>query len=274
MITIFVLKLKNNKYFVGTTKEENFKLEEHFKPTDFEWTQKYAPICIQEIIKSSDFSDINKYVFEYMAEYGIINVRGGDYSHIKINEFGKSKIHKMLNHDQKNCYICGNKNHTSNNCDKFLDWELGNDIGDDNDTNDINGTNDINDDINEQPKNKTQNANFIDTEYDIINTKKSKNINKNINLENIKDDEIICYRCGRKGHLVDACYATTHFCGETLDRCYRCGRDEHCKIECRQNTDIYGRKIDNSSYYTSFLSIAKEKCFSIKNTIMKSLGSS
>ncbi len=270
MITIFVLKLKNNKYFVGNTKEEKFILEEHFKSSDFEWTQKYEPICVQEIIKNIDFSDINKYVFEYMAEYGVINVRGGDYSNIKINEIKKSKLHNLLNHDQKYCYICGNENHISDNCDKFLDWELGNDIDDCNSVNDSNNSNNSNDHNNSNTNNvneHAQNINFINTEYEIINPKKSKSIN----IESIKNEDIICYRCGRKGHLVDACYANTHFCRETLDRCYRCGGDDHCKIDCKQNTDIYGRKINNSTFFSSLLTIAKETCSSIKKTIGKSL---
>lgn len=258
MVTIFVLELINNKYFVGNSEDKDFTLNSYFNENDNEWTRKYKPICVKELIKNCDIIDKNKYVFEYMAKYGVINVRGGDYSQINLNKIQRSKINEMLIDNQNNCYICGNKNHTSQNCSKFCDWELCNDINDDHNYNTSNYQNNIL---------IKKNINFINTEYEIINIKKSNCVNKNTNT--INDDEIICYRCGRKGHSVDICYATTHFSGETLDRCYKCGSDNHCKIDCKQNTDIYGRTINKISYLNSFISIAKNKCDTIKKYIHK-----
>jgi predicted GIY-YIG superfamily endonuclease len=65
-----------------------------------------------------------------------------------------------------------------------------------------------------------------------------------------------CFRCGRKGHFVNNCYAQTHANGTCLDEsesesesdneilsCYRCGRDGHFANRCYAKRDIYGRPL-------------------------------
>ena len=61
-----------------------------------------------------------------------------------------------------------------------------------------------------------------------------------------------CFRCGRKGHFVNNCYARTHINGSTLDEsesesesesdaeptCYRCGRTGHFANRCYARTRI------------------------------------
>jgi hypothetical protein len=61
-----------------------------------------------------------------------------------------------------------------------------------------------------------------------------------------------CYRCGRKGHFVNNCYAKTHINGFPLDEsesesesesddeptCYRCGRTGHFANKCYARTRI------------------------------------
>tara|TARA_Y100000385_G_C12694476_1_gene467820 strand:+ start:41 stop:541 length:501 start_codon:yes stop_codon:yes gene_type:complete len=61
-----------------------------------------------------------------------------------------------------------------------------------------------------------------------------------------------CFRCGRKGHFVNKCYAKTHIDGRSLDEsesesesesddeptCYRCGRTGHFANRCYARTRI------------------------------------
>jgi predicted GIY-YIG superfamily endonuclease len=65
-----------------------------------------------------------------------------------------------------------------------------------------------------------------------------------------------CFRCGRKGHFVNSCYAKTHINGFSLDEsesesesddepiCYRCGRTGHFANKCYARSRIDRFPID------------------------------
>jgi hypothetical protein len=86
MVYIYVLKLENNKYYIGKTENPKIRLENHFSSNGSEWTKLYKPIKIIEIIPNCDNYDEDKYTKIYMDKYGIDNVRGGSYVQIELNE--------------------------------------------------------------------------------------------------------------------------------------------------------------------------------------------
>lgn len=95
---LYVLKLENNKYYVGvTSKTPEQRFKQHL--TGFigaGWTKKNKPIKIfdRKELGSMTFPEAeayeNKVVREYIKKYGINNVRGGDlsYSGRLIKRFG------------------------------------------------------------------------------------------------------------------------------------------------------------------------------------------
>jgi hypothetical protein len=107
---IFLAKLENDKYFVGTTINIEQKIE---NITEIDWTKKYKPIEFILFIPNSN--DIDKYVIYYMQKYGINNVRGGTLSDILLNSENIENLKKQKYSTDK-CYICGNKNHIVNDC--------------------------------------------------------------------------------------------------------------------------------------------------------------
>ena len=76
MVFIYVLKLKENKYYVGKTNNPSFRLDDHFNRNGSKWTQKYKPIRVLKLFKGDKY-DEDKYVQKYMDKYGIKNVRRG-----------------------------------------------------------------------------------------------------------------------------------------------------------------------------------------------------
>ena len=76
MIYIYVLKLVNNKYYVGKTVNPHFRLENHFESSGSSWTKKYKPIQVHELRPDQSDHDEQRITQEYMAKYGIDNVRG------------------------------------------------------------------------------------------------------------------------------------------------------------------------------------------------------
>ena len=86
MIYIYILKLENNKYYIGKTTNPKFRIENHFNSNGSEWTKMYKPLKLIELISDCDDYDEDKYTRIYMDKYGINNVRGGSFSSIELSK--------------------------------------------------------------------------------------------------------------------------------------------------------------------------------------------
>lgn len=90
---IYILKLQQNKYYIGKTNEPNFRIDTHFNANGSAWTKKYKPISVSVIIPNCDNYDEDKYTLLYMSKYGIDNVRGGSFVQLKLSE----EMQRILN---------------------------------------------------------------------------------------------------------------------------------------------------------------------------------
>jgi len=50
MVFIYILSLQNGKYYVGKTSNPSFRLDQHFNLEGSNWTKKYKPIKVIDII--------------------------------------------------------------------------------------------------------------------------------------------------------------------------------------------------------------------------------
>jgi predicted GIY-YIG superfamily endonuclease len=118
MLYIYILKLENNKYYVGKTFKPIIRLNDHFICNGSYWTKKYKPISVIDIIPNADDFDEDKYTIKYMKKYGIENVRGGSFCQIILNDSNIITINQMINGNSNRCYICGDANHFAKECIK------------------------------------------------------------------------------------------------------------------------------------------------------------
>ena len=86
MVYIYILQLKEQKFYIGKTTNPKFRLYNHFNSNGSEWTKIYKPIKVLELIKNCDDYDEDKITQQYMDKYGIDNVRGGSFTRIKLDE--------------------------------------------------------------------------------------------------------------------------------------------------------------------------------------------
>ena len=121
MNTIYILKLEDNKFYVGKTKNiiTDKKILKHFLNNGSKWTKKYKPIDIIDKYSSDDIFDEEKYTLLTMDKFGIDDVRGGSYCKIELNEFEKDKIKQILNFANDRCFKCNKSGHYSKECDKI-----------------------------------------------------------------------------------------------------------------------------------------------------------
>lgn len=97
MITIYILQLIENKFYVGSVKnvsksneinmeniQKNILLEVNGYGS--EWTRKYKPIRLVDVCYTCKEGDEDKYTKIMMSKYGIKNVRGGTYNEIILSD--------------------------------------------------------------------------------------------------------------------------------------------------------------------------------------------
>ena len=215
MVHIYILKLEDNKYYVGKTNNLSNRLKDHKTNNGSLWTQKYKPIDIYKIYEDCDDFDEDKYTIMYMEQFGIINVRGGSFSQIKLNKDNINIINKMFRNANNQCFICGSKEHFVNTCS----YKENNEI---------------------KMKKKSKEKCDCPASFLSPHRKKKCLLNNIFNFDNECDniDELSklefekeeeekeekenkkndykCYRCGRKGHFISNCYAKTHINGNEL----------------------------------------------------------
>jgi predicted GIY-YIG superfamily endonuclease len=116
MEQIYILKLRAGKYYIGKTRNIEKRYEEHLTGTGSGWTKKHKPLSLLATIKSTSQFDEDKYVKEYMAKYGIENVRGGSYSNIVLDANSIATLEKEIRHSNNVCMRCGRDSHYIKEC--------------------------------------------------------------------------------------------------------------------------------------------------------------
>ena len=194
MVFIYILKLEKGKYYIGKTRNPNFRLENHFNGEGSEWTIKYKPLKLIELIPNCDDYDEDKYVRIYMDKYGISNVRGGTFTSIKLDNATINLLEKMGNSTNDRCFICGEKGHFARECE-FSD----------------NSNDDDYNEIEEYWECEKCGKEFTEHNKFLGHLKLCKK--NNSNNSNNSNRSITCFRCGREGHYANECYSSRHIKG-------------------------------------------------------------
>lgn len=123
-MAIYVLKLENNKFYIGSTKDIKQRMLYH-KECPNEWIKKYPIINIYETIESiTDIEIENNLVKIYMSNYGINSTRGGSFSELYLNHSQINFLIKELKYLKTICSICHQSGHSMQQCiEDVLSWE-------------------------------------------------------------------------------------------------------------------------------------------------------
>jgi hypothetical protein len=244
MVYIYILKLKNNKYYVGKTSNPNFRLESHFNSNGSAWTKKYKPINIHQLIPNCDNFDEDKITIKNMKKYGIDNVRGGSFCQLKLTNENKKTIERMINGSTDKCYKCGKKGHFANQCSSNNNkiknnYKTVNNYSDEYYSD--NSDEYYSDNYSDEYYSDNSDEYYSDDKYDYwscdycgkeFDTKKGALFHENVYCKMKKKTSYKtqknnytssktsngskCYKCGRNGHYSSNCYAKKHLKGYYL----------------------------------------------------------
>ena len=115
---IYLLKLEQDKYYIGRTNNPERRMLEHIESNGAGayWTTMYKPVKLTIIKRNADPFDEDKYVKLYMSKKGIDNVRGGSYS---ASVLSPQTVRQLLNEIQNatdRCFKCNQAGHFSKDC--------------------------------------------------------------------------------------------------------------------------------------------------------------
>ena len=198
MVFIYILELEKEHYYVGKTENPDIRITDHFNDAGSEWTKRYPPVKVVDIIPNCDAYDEDKYTKIYMDKYGIDNVRGGSFCMVKLSHEIKKTIQYGIDSVNDRCYNCHTTGHFTSKC-----------------------TNNTSKLINDESvvclhcsksivsDNYSKHLSEYCDQLPIYN--KNKSLLKNITilgkriLKNTVEPK--CNRCGHHGHLAPSCYA-------------------------------------------------------------------
>ena len=84
MGTVYVLKLKQGKYYVGYTDDLDVRLANHKLGLGSKWTQTYRLERVFKLYSNMTVKDEDRITLEMMKKFGYENVRGGSWSQMTL----------------------------------------------------------------------------------------------------------------------------------------------------------------------------------------------
>jgi len=92
-------------------------METHFDNWESEFTKRHKPFKQHGLLyHDCTDHDEQRITQEYMAKYGIQNVRGGPWSQIMLSDAQEECIQHILDSEADACYTCGEKGHFAQSC--------------------------------------------------------------------------------------------------------------------------------------------------------------
>ena len=213
-MNLYILKLKNGKYYIGTTnKDISDRVQEHIDGNGSSWTRKHKVLKLDKALPDCDRYDEDKWTKKYMNKYGIENVRGGSYCQLNLDHNSIETLSREISHANNKCLYCNKLGHfisacpskmniTSKMYSKNLNYlNMSCDYESESES-------ESDDEWEESPHTNcgARDGTIYDSELGYIRPIK----------KNKKSNSGKCFKCGRFGHYASTCYAKRHVKGYNI----------------------------------------------------------
>lgn len=99
MDKLYILKLENDKWFIGKSANVEKRYEQHLNGEGDTFTQLHKPVSLELSRDLTSETDQDETVREYMRKYGVENVRGGIYNKTEFSSYDLSKIRDDISYE-------------------------------------------------------------------------------------------------------------------------------------------------------------------------------
>jgi hypothetical protein len=217
---IYILKLEKGKFYIGKSSDVMLRYQQHLNGNGSAWTKQYKPIALEKVIPNASPFDEDKYTKQYMAKYGIENVRGGTYVSIDISEEQEDLLRREIRGAEDSCQKCGRQGHFASQCKRKTSFTA---------TCGCKRTFTVIEEFMSHQRMCLARNNKSESESEeeawqcnycnrIFETKFGCIVHeRTCNQKNKKQTTGTCFRCGRHGHYAPDCYASRHIKGYDLD---------------------------------------------------------
>ena len=118
---VYILRLLNNKYYVGISQNPQKRIKDHFAGRGAGWTRTHKPVGVEAVLNGVDVFEEDMWTKRYMADKGINNVRGAFYVRDEIPEPEQKMIQREIWSAEAVCMRCGRNGHIAAHCQHTRD---------------------------------------------------------------------------------------------------------------------------------------------------------
>lgn len=116
MYTIYVLRCRNGKFYVGKSSNYQRRVSQHQDGLGTYWTMLHKPVDVLRVVPE-EYPGHEDYVTkETMAQYGTDNVRGGSYCQVVLPTSTRTFLEQEIRSMQNTCFRCGGHGHYYQHC--------------------------------------------------------------------------------------------------------------------------------------------------------------
>jgi predicted GIY-YIG superfamily endonuclease len=219
---VYVLRLEGGRYYVGKTDNVMNRYQQHLSGSGSAWTRKYKPVSLEKCIENVSSFEEDKVTKEYMSKYGIDKVRGGSYVEVELSKFHIDALKMEIWGAKDLCTQCGRAGHFVKDCRAKKDVS-GNTIEYEEEEEEVvwgceycdrTFTTEFGCRVHEKSC-RSKNTRYLAAGALLGTSRFGSGLRYPKQKTAKKEDG--CYRCGRSGHYITDCYASTHTKGYTLD---------------------------------------------------------
>ncbi len=107
MTSIYILALKQGKYYVGKSAHPVFRIQQHIRGEGSLWTKIWGFKSVIEVTPDTTIFKEDTTTKEWMLKRGICNVRGGSFSSPLLSLSQVSLLQKEFDTALHTCFKCG-----------------------------------------------------------------------------------------------------------------------------------------------------------------------